>query len=231
MHRQPHLGKRIFGIPAEEVAPLLPYAADLLLQDGHQSVEITFLRMILHVEPHTVGHDETVDHAVEPANLHIQVVRSHTNKLDRQSHRRKVDVLPLVDIPVELRDEHLVAAPGLDMEHLAVLLNLQEHHPGIVHIAPQAEMTRGIDLNTVEQHLAAREHIVVTIQFHSLAGGIGGRADNLHIGLGHNTLNQSKSQYDRVQAFHQPFADNVLFIPSYNAPLFIILYQREKKFS
>ena len=138
------------------------------------------------VHPFAVGRQEAVHRCLVAHDTEVQIRAVDILEEEWQGHGIEVDVLLLVEVPVEFGHHHLVDLSGLDVERLAVAFNLDEHQTGIVGVAMQLESAVVAGHRAVQRHLFLGQHIAVATEPHMLPGAVGHRAPYRHIGLSHS---------------------------------------------
>ena len=156
-HVELHLGQRVFGIAAHEVV------AGVAAHGHQQGVEVSAAGVELGVEVHAVGHHKAVHRVVEGRQAQVQLVVGQVEEFDRQRLGVEEYVALLVNQPVELGYVYHIAPARLYVERLAVVLHLQEHQPGVVHIAGQLEGAGAVYFGGVLDVLGHRQHIGVAV--------------------------------------------------------------------
>ena len=160
----------------------------LLGHHGLEAVEIAFLRTETGVEVHPVRIDIIGHHSLEIRDKPVQFPGRHVDKLHRQHLGLQKDIALLVDVPVKTRHIHLVVASRLYKERLAVVLNLQHHHGGVVGVGFQLKGAVGVDGGMVHHHFGAGEHVGVAVEEYLLPCPIDYLAVDGDIGLcGHRS--------------------------------------------
>ena len=149
-----------------------------------QAVEVTLLRTETAVEEHPQTVDIMRHHRLEIGNQPVQFPLGHIHKLQGQRLGSQIHIPLLIHIPVKPRHIHLIVAPRLDKERLAVVLNLQRHHHRVIGIALQLESAVLPYHSVVHLHLRHRQHVRVAVQIHILPCPVHHLAVDGDIGLG-----------------------------------------------
>ena len=175
-----HAGQLVTFVTVKE---LVLRVGGFLRHLQHQAVEITFLRAETGVEINPVGINIVCHHGLKIRNHAVQLICRHVDELQRQHLGCQIHIALLIHIPVETRHIPLIVAPWFHKERLAVVLNLQHHHGGVIGIGLEFKSTVASDNGLVHCHLTPRQHVAITIQKHLLARPIHYLTMNGDIGL------------------------------------------------